>query len=464
MKKMKRIVTLLMTVVMMMAMSVTAFAAEAKTTITINNLGAGATLTYAQVIEADTTTETGLNIVDNYVAAFSEVLGNDKSEQELIKLYEGANESVKANVLKKIATSTKTSNPIEVSSVGLYVITPVAGDGEAYTYNKMGVFVDTADLHTNITVNAKKEPTKLDKVLVNADDAYVAIGDDVEYKVSSTLPYVYDDEQENIVRFAINDTLTGAKYKLNPEGKFEVSVKIGTANPVVFTEDDEELTVTRTDANESFKLDLSQYVDATNTNANVAVEVTYTAVAYELIVGNDVYPTVNGHDYNSEENRKKITSYSGELTVVKVDKDDNTKKLAGAEFIVEKMDEETTSYAVLDNGKFVSWTDKKEKATHVTTDANGKVKVSGFDKNVTYYFEEVVAPTGYSLNSTPEPATWKADVAEATVQQAEATVKDTTLIKLPFTGGMGTTIFTVLGVAIMAIAAALFFATKKSKN
>lgn len=46
----------------------------------------------------------------------------------------------------------------------------------------------------------------------------------------------------------------------------------------------------------------------------------------------------------------------------------------------------------------------------------------------------------------------------------EASATDTTVSSLPETGGIGTTIFTIGGCAIMVIAAALYFVNRKKQE
>ena len=104
MNKMKKIIAFALMMVMMMAMSVTAFAAEA--TITVENAD-NATLTYAQVIVADQTTSSGWEIVSGYEAAFQKLPGmeNVTDTQKLIEAYENAKESEKAEALANISTN-----------------------------------------------------------------------------------------------------------------------------------------------------------------------------------------------------------------------------------------------------------------------------------------------------------------------------------------------------------------------
>ena len=85
-----------------------------------------------------------------------------------------------------------------------------------------------------------------------------------------------------------------------------------------------------------------------------------------------------------------------------------------------------------------------------------------FSPEYTYYFEEVVAPEGYTVLENDVEAKWdgKANIAITGI----ATASDTTVSSLPETGGMGTTMFTIGGCAIMVIAAALYFVNRKKQE
>ena len=99
--------------------------------------------------------------------------------------------------------------------------------------------------------------------------------------------------------------------------------------------------------------------------------------------------------------------------------------------------------------------------TEVVTGANGQLVVKGLDKGE-YQFKEVTAPDGYSINETNSSATLTITGDKATAEfTADADMRDTEVGALPETGGIGTTIFTVGGCAIMVAAAALFFMNKK---
>lgn len=106
-------------------------------------------------------------------------------------------------------------------------------------------------------------------------------------------------------------------------------------------------------------------------------------------------------------------------------------------------------------------TNKLFKVTDALTGANGQLVVKGLDKGK-YQFKEVTAPEGYSINETNSSATLTITGDKATAEfTADADMRDTEVGALPETGGIGTTIFTVGGCAIMVAAAALFFMNKK---
>ena len=93
--------------------------------------------------------------------------------------------------------------------------------------------------------------------------------------------------------------------------------------------------------------------------------------------------------------------------------------------------------------------------------------VKGLDIG-TYTFTEITAPKGYSINETPTEVELEiADNGEAKDGVAIALyadageMADTKLNALPSTGGIGTTIFTIGGCAIMIAAAYMFFVSRR---
>lgn len=177
-------------------------------------------------------------------------------------------------------------------------------------------------------------------------------------------------------------------------------------------------------------------------------------------------------------------TYSGNATITKYDLQKNN-KLEGAQFVVyRKNANNKKEYAVIGNGGWITgqWIEETEDGkvpeglgqalttSDVAGDAYGTVTVKGL-KVGDYFFQEVVAPDGYSI-STNDTAFKMIETKDAknvvTGVVAENPqnifMVDTQISQLPSTGGIGTTIFTIAGCLIMIAAAGLFFASRKKSD
>ena len=493
MKKMKKIFAVILSLAMVLGMSMTAFAAE-KTTITVNNLDAKATLTSVQIIVPDQKQETGWAFANGAEASFKKVTGyGTLTDQQIIwKLIKYADNTAKVPAGTVAATADEfqaamahvetdlkdsynangvTNNKIEVTNAGVYAVKATTTDTANYVYSPMaayisfGTYTTAPEKLTSATINAKKTTIKIEKTS-NESDGVVEIGKEVEYTVKTNVPYISDNVEE--VTYKITDTITGADYKVNAAGKVDVTVKIGTGNPTVVPVD-----VVTTNGKKQIVVDLSS-VAADRKNANAEVELTYKAIVTSEVVGNTVTPNDGTHNFTPVIN----TLYTGKITMTKTDdnKNDAEKaKLANAGFVIYRVDGQKTYYAIVEkdttktNYEYVvkSWTESLDEAkvdtNLIVTDANGEAVVRGLDDSYTYKFKEIKAPEGYSVNTTDVQATWGTNQA-ANNRTGTATMADTKLSALPHTGGIGTTIFTIAGCAIMIAAAGFFFANRKKAN
>ena len=162
-----------------------------------------------------------------------------------------------------------------------------------------------------------------------------------------------------------------------------------------------------------------------------------------------------------------VDLYEGAITLTKTnayEKESDKKLLAGAGFNVLDKDGNVLKFVDKGNNTYVLAKDQTVTTgvvTEVVTGANGQLVVKGLDKGK-YQFKEVTAPDGYSINETNSSATLTITGDKATAEfTADTDMRDTEVGALPETGGIGTTIFTVGGCAIMVAAAALFFMNKK---
>ncbi len=183
---------------------------------------------------------------------------------------------------------------------------------------------------------------------------------------------------------------------------------------------------------------------------------------------------------NTELHHDIVKTYTWEVPVLKYTRSatEASVPLAGAKFILERVDAEqvavdevltTREYAVIENGKFVKWTnnshdanvDAAEKATVLVTDDKGEISVSGLDSDY-YHLIEIEAPVGYNKLTSPVQFSIANDGAlyMGTSKVDYVGVLNQSGAELPATGGVGTTLFYIIGGA-MAVGAAVLLVTKK---
>lgn len=416
--------------------------------------------------------------------------------------------------LSKDATLNGENFEITAKDVGVYVIhaTDVAKKEDTsnpekvttwITYNPMAAYVSFG--YTNgvvtsldpVTVTAKQDNFSLTKE-DNEADKVTAVGDVVEYTIKTSVPYIPDEVTPENAQFKIVDSMKGAQYvdsSVNtgaaPAGvtpavsEVKVMVKLGEGDAVEMTATIKEAP---TGYETSFELDLSDIAKAVNSttgrreNANQTLEITYKAYVTGTVIDNNAYMNIkNSNDgalVKGPEDDDKI--YTGALQITKKNadsKNDTDKTLANAKFVLYYTLNGTTYYAVTgktgDAYTVTGWTETKPSGDDnlLITGTGGIAVVKGIedDTDREYFFEEVEAPEGYSINKTPAGITeWKDgkrnEAASANDRVGYSEISDTQLSSLPSTGGIGTTIFTIVGCLIMIAAAGLFFASRRKSE
>ena len=491
MKKLKKLFAVMLSLIMVLAMGITSFADTNSATITLTNFDDATSLKYMQIIEPDQEQPTGWKFSNDAAEnAFKTATGLTDAQTILWKMIKKQNPNAALNTELKIpAGTTEISNAeidkalstlkndstatwipatdktsLNVTSAGVYAFD---AEKDGYTYKVATAYVgfeyyETAPTLRSTEVAAKKSQLIVTKT-VNDDNKAVEIGQEVEYTITTYVPYI-DANNASTRTFKITDEISGAAYLLNEAGKVDGTVMMGNA-PVAGA------TIVPTADGKSFEINLDSLVaDTDNPNAGNLITVTYKAKITELTATNEA----KGHKSDVEYAGDNVGLYTGSITLTKVDANNANKKLPNAEFTVQKYNADNTTLGEalkfdLVNGVYrYNPESTRTNATTVVTDTNGEVKVEGLDVGK-YHFTETKAPNGYSINEAGKDILLGLGdgVTEATanfVATGDLTLKDSQLSALPSTGGIGTTIFTIVGCGIMIAAAGLFFASRRKEN
>lgn len=154
------------------------------------------------------------------------------------------------------------------------------------------------------------------------------------------------------------------------------------------------------------------------------------------------------------------TTYTWSFDVLKYGNGDESNVLSGAKFVL--LNSDKTKAATIVNGKLTGWTEVTD-GTELTTSNEGKIEISGLDAD-TYYLHETEAPAGFNKLADDVKVeikpTANQDGKTLTLDPVTAKVENKSGSEMPDTGGMGTTIFYVLGGALM-LGAVVLLITKK---
>ena len=511
MKRMKKIMALMLAAIMMMAMSVTAFAAEGAAgthTLTVNVKSTtpaqdlkGQTINLYKLFDvteskSGETTNYAYTVNNTYKAALASVLkiGETSKDEDFVKAVADQEATIQqfandftAKALTDNLGATKTSGKIEESKTsyeftGLdagYYLVYVTGGKEIQSS------LVTVDETTN-TVNLKTEAPSIEKT---ADKTTVNIGDVVKYTVKGSIPdttgyaqYVYKIHDElstglDFVNDAKGTALGAGATTVNVTVAFtDNSVTAAGTTPTVATLD--------TANNRKMSLDLSEWVRANQTNKGKEFTVTYyakvnkDAVVTEKNKAQLEYGNKPGETTTTTPSEAKTPTYP--LDILKTKKDSNV-KLAGAKFSLYTSEADakngTNPIKVTgNNGNYVvdsnSTTTEFESVENIE-EKGYNLRVNGLAEG-TYYLVETKAPDGYNKLTAPVvikiTKSTDTDVNNWTISK-DGTVETDKIIDienstgslLPSTGGRGAIAFAVIA-ALLVFGVAVSFIRDKRKE
>lgn len=508
MKSIKRIIALLLTAVMTMTMSVTAFAADGNNltvsvqggqdlngqTISLYKLfdlstsNSGETTNYAYTVNTDAgykdAIKSALGIsftgtTDVQYAEAVKALGADNSE----KVQKFANDFTEY-ALKNGTTvkATKTSGKINGENTTSFLFNGLEkGYYLVYVTGGKEIQSSLVTVDGNTAVRLKTEAPSITK---KADTETVSIGQVVKYTVTGSVP---DTTGYSEYIYKIHDTLSNGLDFVNDEngtptseGKVNVKVAFGKGTADA---GNAPTTVTLSgDGNRTMALDLSEWVRANQTNKGKEFTVTY----YAKVNKNAVVTEKNSAtlEYGNNPDDTTITKPSEAKTPtypldIKKYAKTNKKILPGAKFklYLNKSDADLANDKAIkvsgSNGNYV--VDPTSSITEfVSVDS---IEEKGYNLHVnglaagTYYLVETEAPAGYNKLTAPikvvitkagDNWTISKDGTEETDKIID--VENSTGSLLPSTGGMGTIAFTVVAALLVLGVAVSFIRDRKKEN
>lgn len=316
--------------------------------------------------------------------------------------------------------------------------------------SSLGALCGLNTTNPDATIKEKNEKPEIKKeVQTSAGDwgseNNAKIGDTVEYKVEIK---VADGAQ----KYTVTDTMSKSLTFNNS------SLKV-TANDAVTTD------YTLTPTTNGFTLELPESYVSTLTKGTTII-VTYNATLNkDAVIDGDGNTNEVKLGYGNHQNTvpSKVTTKSYQFDLVKVDGTTN-KLLDGAEF--ELADGETKlSFVKDDDGNYrVAMTGEKDATTTITV-KGGKVNIYGLAGKA-YTLTEIKAPDGYNKLVTSETVNLAdgskthATIVDSVYKDGGVVIENHAGTVLPSTGGMGTTLFYVIGGGLM-VAAVVLLVTKK---
>lgn len=487
MKLVKRLSCLFLAIVMVMAMGITAFAQEVNSgkggsaSITITNAANGETYKVYKLFDA---TVTGTK--DGSIAYTGEIPTSlsayfTKDSAGNISAVAGVSETDRTAALKAwAATQTETANATSDGTelkftnlqYGYYVVTSTQGNGANIT---------VTSTNPNASIVDKNQTPPLDDLTKTVDDDDVKIGDTATYTVKfKTANYEGEGSAaKQITDYIIKDTL--------PEFLTNVTVTKITIGGTEYKVNDAVPQFTNKTITIPWVGDNGESLYANGAE----VVITYTATVTEKAAidgqGNKNTVSVTYKTSDGEKTPDKNTAdeviYTYAIAIKKVS--DKGANLAGAEFTLPFY---VKSAADTDGAYIYAGTVEGEGLTNkLTTPASGLLIIKGVEKG-DYSITESKAPDGYNKltsavtaeavatgktttsvtkyidadgNVTDTETDTKVEVIDNNIAATPVIVVNKTGSELPTTGGMGTTLLYVGGIALILGAGVVMIVRKR---
>ena len=315
----------------------------------------------------------------------------------------------------------------------------------------------------DLTFGAKREEVSVDKA---ANKTSVTKKEKVTYTITVDIPTYASQAVDK--SFYVSDFLPNG-LTIDP-ASIKVQIDGTDVDTAAYTLD------TTAVAEYTFKLSVSaeQYTDNWSANGGKQLVITYTATlnnndttAVNVKQTNTVTFDYSNYPYVENSHNQKTDTVDVTTFAIKIDKyvkNDEDAKLANAKFDLYR----TATQAEVNAGSAVNIPHTTENGikleSDLVTDANGTATFAKYEANGTnydYYLVETRAPSGYNILDNAVKVNFTDTEVEATAGVYTVKVPNSSGILLPITGGTGTVIFTIIGIALMVGAVVLFVVSRK---
>ena len=480
MKNMLRIASLVLA--LMMVFAVTAFAEGETGSITINDAVVGQTYTIYQILDLESYNASANAYAYKATTAWNTFINSDAIKGTYVKVdaqgyvtwKDGADAAAFAKAAQMYAKDNSIANQGSVTATTTTVSFTSLDLGYYLVDTTLGTLCSLDTTNPDVVMEEKNEvPTNVKTVEEDSTGNYgekndADIGQTVNFKSTITA-------QAGAENYVFHDTMSAG---LTYTGVTGITLQDATATATVDASNYTVVTEGLTDGC-TFEVRFTQAFCDT-LKANDQIVISYTATLNEnAVIAGEGNPNTSKVSYGDSSNTKytpdsQTKTYTWDVDVLKYANGDETKVLKDAKFVL--LNSAKSKVATIVSGKITGWVDIPAAGeggsitwpenTVLTTDAKGKIEIDGLDAD-TYYLREVEAPAGYNkladdVSITITGATTN-EQNELTYTTVVAKVNNQSGTELPSTGGIGTTIFYVLGGVLAVGAVALLIAKRRTR-